>query len=82
MSSATVTIEARLPPEVERDLRGLAEATGRSVSTLVAEAVAEYVAWQKQFGAAVQEGVQAADAGRLVDHENVAQKLERRYRDA
>jgi predicted transcriptional regulator len=76
----TITIGARISEQLDRDLRALAVATGRSKSWLVAEALKSYVATEKEFIAAVEEGIKAADEGRLVDHDAVVAELERRYR--
>jgi predicted transcriptional regulator len=76
----TVTIGARISEELDRDLARLAAATGRSKSWLVADALRSYVQSEKAFVEAVEEGIKAADEGRLVDHEAVVAEFERRYR--
>ena len=76
----TITIGARISEQLDRDLRTLAAATGRSKSWLVAEALRSYVEAEKEFIEAVEEGVRAADEGRLVDHDAVVAEFERRYR--
>jgi predicted transcriptional regulator len=76
----TVTIAARISEELDRDLAKLSTATGRSKSWLVADALKSYVRSEKAFIEAVEEGIKAADEGRLVDHDAVVAELERRYR--
>jgi predicted transcriptional regulator len=76
----TITIRARIGEQLDRDLRVLAAATGRSKSWLVAEALKSYVAAEKAFIEAVEQGIEAANQGRLVDHDAVVAELERRYR--
>jgi predicted transcriptional regulator len=76
----TVTIGARISEELDRDLARLAAATGRSKSWLVGDALRSYVQSEKAFVEAVEEGIKAADEGRLVDHEAVVAEFERRYR--
>jgi RHH-type transcriptional regulator, rel operon repressor / antitoxin RelB len=76
----TVTIGARISQELDRDLAKLAAATGRSKSWLVADALTSYVESEKAFIEAVEEGIRAADEGRLVDHDAVVAEFERRYR--
>ena len=76
----TITIGVRISEQLNRDLRMLAVATGRSKSWLVAEALKSYVESEKEFIEAVQEGIKAADEGRLVDHDVVIAEFERRYR--
>jgi RHH-type rel operon transcriptional repressor/antitoxin RelB len=76
----TVTIGARISEELDRDLAKLSAATGRSKSWLVADALSSYVAAERVFIQAVEEGIKAAEEGRLVDHEEVVAEFERRYR--
>ena len=76
----TVTIYASISEQLDRDLDTLAAATGRSKSWLVAEALRSYVAAEKEFVEAVEHGIEAANQGRLVDHDAVVAELERRYR--
>ena len=75
----TITIGARISEQLDRELRTLAVATGRSKSWLVAEALKSYVEAERQFIAAVQEGIKAADEGQLVDHDAVVAEVGRRY---
>ena len=49
----------------DRELERLAEATGRSKSWLINEALRSYVANEQQFLAAVEEGKQAPRAGQV-----------------
>jgi RHH-type transcriptional regulator, rel operon repressor / antitoxin RelB len=56
----------RLPDELRSKIERLAQATGRSKSSLMQEAIAQYVeneAWQL---AEIEEGIQADDAGEFV----------------
>jgi len=76
---ATITIGARISEDLDRDLRALADATGRSRSWLVAEALKSYVEAERAFIEAVEHGIQAADEGRLVDHDTVVAAFERRF---
>jgi RHH-type transcriptional regulator, rel operon repressor / antitoxin RelB len=76
----SITIGARISQELDRDLRQLSAATGRSKSWLVAEALKGYIEAEKAFIEAVEQGIQAADEGRLVEHEAVVTEFERRYR--
>jgi RHH-type transcriptional regulator, rel operon repressor / antitoxin RelB len=76
----TVTIGARITEELDRDLAKLAAATGRSKSWLVADALKSYVDSERAFIEAVEEGIKAADEGRLVDHDVVGAEFELRYR--
>lgn len=82
MATKTVKIEAELSEPLDRELRSLAATTGRSVSSLISEAIDTYVDAQREFIQAVEEGVAAAEDGRLVDHDAVAAEFERRRRRA
>jgi predicted transcriptional regulator len=75
----TITIGARISEQLDKDLRTLAVATGRTKSWLVAEALKSYVEAERQLIAAVEEGIKAADEGRLVDHAAVVAEVERHY---
>jgi predicted transcriptional regulator len=75
----TITIGARISAQLDQDLRTLALATGRSKSWLVAEALKSYVAAEKEFIEAVEEGMKAANEGRLTDHDVVVAEFERRF---
>jgi predicted transcriptional regulator len=69
MKSATVS--AKLEPSVAKKLDLLAEATARSRSFLVAEAIEAYVkdqAWQIK---AIQEGIKEADRGNFATDKEV-----------
>jgi RHH-type rel operon transcriptional repressor/antitoxin RelB len=71
-------ITVRLDPEVRAGLEKLAKATARTRSFLVADAVREYLRandWQIE---AVQEGVRQADEGRLIPHEKIRKKWEKK----
>jgi len=76
----TVIIGARISEDLNRDLARLAEATGRSKSWLVADALTSYVQSERAFIEAVEEGIEAYEEDRVVDHEAVVANLERRYR--
>lgn len=76
----TVIIGARISEDLNRDLARLAAATGRSKSWLVADALTSYVQSERAFIEAVEEGIEAYEEDRVVDHEAVVANLERRYR--
>jgi predicted transcriptional regulator len=75
--SKSATLTARIDAELEAELDRLAAAKGRSKSWLVNEALRSYVANERQFAAAVEEGRQAAREGRTVDHETVVAAFDR-----
>jgi RHH-type transcriptional regulator, rel operon repressor / antitoxin RelB len=73
----SVPIAARIDADLDGRLERLAEATGRSKSWLVNEALRSYVADEQQFLAAVEEGKQALRDGQTVDHATVVAAFER-----
>ncbi len=69
-------VSFRLNKNIKNDLSRLSEATGRSQTFLVEEALQEYIdlnLWQIE---AVQEGIQSADNGELYSTEEVLERLE------
>ena len=68
----------RLDDDIRQRLGRLADATHRPMSFLAAEALRQYLdsnEWQIQ---AIQEGIKAADEGRLIDHDKLITKWERK----
>jgi len=68
---ATTTMSVRLPEELSRQLNKLAEATKRSKSFCAVEAIKRYVEQESWQVMAVEEGINDAAEGRLVDHQEV-----------
>lgn len=75
--SKSVTIAARVDADLDGELERLAEAAGRSKSWLINEALRSYVATEQQFLAAVEEGKEALQSGRTLDHATVVAAFER-----
>jgi predicted transcriptional regulator len=71
-----VALEIRIPAELDERLARLAAAHGKSKSRLVRKALAEFVVREEAFAAAVTEGLVAADAGDLIDHEQVMREVD------
>ena len=65
--ATSVTFE---PPLLKR-LDRIAGAMNRPRSWLIGQAVEEYLKREERIMAAIQEGVDAADDGRVVDHDRV-----------
>ena len=74
----TAVVTVRLDERTNRTLKALALKTRRSRSFLAAEAIAEYVRAEREFIAAVEEGLKQVKAGKLVDHKRVVDEFERR----
>lgn len=70
-----VTITARIPTDLGGDLAALAGALQRPRSWVIEEALREYIAREKEFLDAVDEGIRAEEAGDMVDHADVVAEL-------
>ena len=69
----TSPISLRLDPALDDRIATVAAALDRPKSWAIEQAVKEYVANQEWQLAAIREGVEDADAGRVVDHSEVAE---------
>lgn len=67
----TTTISLDVPDSLSDKLSEVAAALKRPKSWVVEQAIREFVALQDWQGAAIDEGIEAADAGRFVAHEDV-----------
>ncbi len=67
-----------LPPEVEATLGDLAARRGLSTAALATDIVSSFVADQEEFIRAVADGMADAEAGNLIDHEDVVAAIRRR----
>ncbi|MBF0374017.1 MAG: ribbon-helix-helix protein, CopG family [Alphaproteobacteria bacterium] len=74
------TVAARIDEDLDAELDRLAQATGRSKSALVGEALRSYVASERQFIEAVEAGIRDLEAGRLVDQQTVVAAVRRAIR--
>ncbi len=73
----SVTLAARVDANLDAELSRIATASGRSKSSLINEALRSFVAAEKQFLAAVEEGKQALREGRTLDHATVVAAFDR-----
>jgi predicted transcriptional regulator len=68
----TTPVSLRLDPDLNDRIAAIAVALGRPKSWAIEQAVRDYVAVQEWQLATIKEGVEDADAGRVVDHGEVA----------
>ena len=68
----TAPVSVRLDPTLNEQVSAIAEALDRPKSWVIEQAVRDFVAVQEWQLAAIDEGIKAADAGRVVAHEDVA----------
>lgn len=68
----TLPVSVCLRTELNDEVTVIARALDRSKSWVIEQAIEDFVAVQAWQMAAIDEGVRAADSGRLVAHEDVA----------
>lgn len=66
----------RLDEELAGQLDTLAALTERSKTWHIERALRDYLSHEMEFLAAVEEGIRAAEAGDLVDHETVMREMD------
>jgi predicted transcriptional regulator len=71
-------MELRLKPELQEKLARLATEQGRDGESLVAEAVERMVNYDEEFLQEVPKGIDAADRGELVEHEEIRKVIDSR----
>jgi predicted transcriptional regulator len=70
----------QVPPELEAKLTRLAAETGRTVDQVALDLLASSVDHDEWFRREVEKGRTAAREGRLLDHDEVASRMDQRYR--
>ena len=70
-------VSLRIEEDLADRLSKLAKTTGRTKSFIAAKAIQDYLALQEWQVEAIQKGIDAADRGELVDHEEAVQVLKR-----
>jgi len=70
--SKSAPVSVRLQPTLNDQVAAIAAALDRPKSWVIEQAVKDYVSLEEWRLAAIEEGVRAADAGRVIAHEDVA----------
>jgi predicted transcriptional regulator len=70
-----------IPPELEARLARVAVETGRTVDQVAIDLLTSSIDHDEWFRAEVEKGRAAARAGRLIEHDKFAARMDRRYRD-
>lgn len=70
----------QVPPELEAKLSRLAAETGRTVDRVALDLLASSVDHDEWFRREVEKGRLSAREGRLLDHDEVASRIDQRYR--
>ena len=73
MHPTTTTI--RLDPEIREQLDKMAEQMDRPRAWIIKEAVAQYLERETWYRAEVQKGIDDAEAGRVISHEEMGVRL-------
>jgi predicted transcriptional regulator len=73
-------MDLHVPPELEAKLSRLAEGSGRTVDQIALDLLAGSVTHDDWFRRAVEKGRRSAREGELLNHAEVASRIDRRYR--
>jgi predicted transcriptional regulator len=73
-------VNLQVPPELEAKLTRLAAETGRTADQVALDLLASSIDHDEWFRAEVEKGRAAAGEGRLLEHDDVAARMDRRYR--
>lgn len=77
MTSVLTPLTVQIPVEIHRELEKLSDTTGRSVSALVDEALAQFLAYVRADTAETEAAIAEVEAGApLIPHEAVAAWIE------
>jgi predicted transcriptional regulator len=69
--SKSLPVSVRLAPELNQQVADIAAALDRPKSWVIEQAIKDFVAVQAWHLAAIDEGIQDADAGRVAPHDDV-----------
>jgi predicted transcriptional regulator len=72
-------MEVHFPPDVETRLQQVAVANGKDAEQLVKETVARMLESQARFIAGVQRGIEQANRGEFVEHNDVRCRIDRLF---
>jgi predicted transcriptional regulator len=72
-------MEVHFSPDVETRLQQVAFATGKDTEQLVKDAVTRMLENQARFIAGVQRGIEQADRGEFVEHQEVRDRIDRLF---
>jgi predicted transcriptional regulator len=72
-------MEVHFSPDVETQLQQVASANGKNAEQLVKDTVARMLENQARFIAGVQRGIEQADRGEFVEHQEVVHRIDRLF---
>ena len=73
-------MEVQFPPELEAKLTRMAAETGRTVDQVAIDLLASSVDHDEWFRREVEKGRASAREGRMLEHDDVAARMDQRYR--
>jgi predicted transcriptional regulator len=73
-------MDVQLSPDVEAEITRRATSAGKTPGEVIQELIATVLADEPRFLAALEVGFAELDAGQFVTHEEVGQRIERRFR--
>jgi predicted transcriptional regulator len=73
-------MEVPISPDQESALRHIAATTGRNPEELIRDAVEQLLDYDRWFREQVQIGLEQADRGEFVTHEEVGERIRRLFR--
>lgn len=73
-------MEVDFSPDVETRLQQVASANGKNAEQLVKDTVTRMLEEQARFIAGVQRGIEQADRGEFVEHQDVVNRIDRLFR--
>ena len=73
-------MEVHFSPDVETRLQQVASASGKDAEQLVKETVSRMLENQARFIAGVQKGIDQADHGEFVEHQEVLNRIDQLFR--
>ena len=73
-------MDLQVPPELEAKLNRLAAETGRTVDQVALDLLISSIDHDEWFRREVEKGRVSAREGRLLDHDEVASRIDQRYR--
>lgn len=73
-------MDLQVPPELEAKLTRLAVETGRTLEQVALDLLANSINHDEWFRTEVEKGRTSAREGRLLDHDDIAARMDRRYR--
>ena len=72
-------MEVHFSPDVETQLQRVASANGKNAEQLVKDAVAHMLENRARFIAGVERGVEQAERGEFIEHEDVIRRIDKLF---